>query len=273
MPDLLRDFIKGHLTSMDENIQRIVSILTNNFMVSGNPWYQFAVTIKSVIQPVALTIVVICFLIEFLKITVRMDILKWEYGLRVFLKFVFAKVCMDGAFYLLGAIFTTSMEWINAVGSVGGNVGVDTWNAIFPTIKRYGSLKMLGVYISLGIMFLAVWGISLIVQVMAYARKFEIIIYLAISPIPCAFLPLEDGGTSRIPKKYICTFASVCLQGLFMVMSIRLFNVLCTESINHAIQNGTYIGGIVGELFIGVCVLLMAIVKSGSWAKSILDAM
>ena len=271
MADSLRDWIENNLMSMDANIQKIIEILTVNFMVPRDSWYKVAIEIKTIIQPIALTIVVICFLVEFLKITIQMDILKWEYGLKVMFKFVFAKVCMDGAFYLLGAIFATSMDWISSIGAAGATVGADTWSAIKLILKDYNMFQMLGVAISLGIMFLAVWAVSLAVQVMAYARKFEIIIYLAIAPLPCAFLPLEDGGASRIPKKYIFTFASVCLQGVFMVMSVRLFNVLCTDSINKAIREGKYLGGIVGELFIGVCVLLMAIVKSSSWAKSVLD--
>lgn len=269
--DGILDWIKGNLTSMDDNINKIVTILSNNFFYSGNPWYDFAMSVKTIIQPIALIIIVICFLIEFLKITIQMDILKWEYGLKVIFKFVFAKVCMDGAFYLLGAIYATGFDWIASIGVVGGNAGAQTWGLIETELQSYGFLEILGVAISLGIMFLAIWAVSLIVQVMAYARKFEIIIYLAVSPLPCAFLPLEDGGASRIPKKYVCTFAGVCLQGVFMVMSVRLFNVLCVESIQVALATQTYIGGIVGELFIGVCVLLMAILKSSSWAKSVLD--
>lgn len=272
MGDALREWIKNNLEGMDANIGKIVTILADDFMNTNNAWYNFAMGIKIIVQPIALTIVVICFLIEFLKITIQMDILKWEYALKVMFKFVFAKVCMDGAFYLLGAIYTTSMDWITSVGTSGTGVGTDTWNAIEPTLQGYNMFEMLGVAISLGIMFLAVWAISLLVQVMAYARKFELVMYLAVSPLPCAFLPLEDGGTARIPKKYISSFACVCLQGVFMVMSVKLFAVLCQEQIQGAIDQGTYVGGIVGELFIGVCVLMMAITKSSSWAKSILDA-
>lgn len=270
MDDFLRDWIKDNLSNMDANISKIVVILSEDFY--GGTWYSFAVNVKGLVQPVALTIVTICFLIEFLKITIQMDILKWEYGLRVMFKFVFAKVCMDGAFYLLSAIYATSMEWIASIGNNSTTVGDLAWKAIAPIVEEYGMFKMLGVAISLGIMFLAIWAISLLVQVIAYARKFELVMYLAISPLPCAFLPLEDGGASRIPKKFVASFASVCLQGVFMVMSVKLFSLLCLEALNQAITNGTYIGGIVGELFIAVCVLMMAVMKSSSWAKSILDA-
>lgn len=269
MDDGLREWIEDNLMSMDSNISKIVTILSED-LFSGT-WYNFAITVKNIVQPIALTIVTICFLIEFLKITIQMDILKWEYGLKVMFKFVFAKVCMEGAFYVLGAVYSTSMSWITSIGNNSATVGADTWHAIYPIIKDYGIFKMLGVAISLGIMFLAVWAISLLVQVIAYARKFELVMYLAISPLPCAFLPLEDGGTSRIPKKFVSAFASVCLQGVFMVMSVKLFALLCQEQINSAIASRAYIGGIVGELFIGVCVLMMAIMKSSSWAKSILD--
>ena len=179
---------------------------------------------------------------------------------------------MDGAFYLLRAIYATSMEWIASVGTTNARVGQDTWFALKEMIKDYNMFQMLGVSISLGIMFLAIWAISLLVQVIAYARKFELIMYLAVAPLPCAFLPLDDHEMSRIPKKYVSAFAGVCLQGVFMVMSLRLYSMLCQDVIGQAIANGTYVGGIVGELFVGSCVLMMAIMKSSSWAKSILNA-
>ena len=256
---------------MDSNIQNITNILNEDFLNPGSAWYQFAMDIKAIVQPIALTIIVICFLVEFLKITIQMDILKWEYALKVFFKLVFAKVCMDGAYYFLGAIYSTSVEWISNTGTIAANVGAQTYNTIYSELDGYGFLALIALMLATAIVFIAIWAISLVVQIMAYARKFELTIYLAIAPLPCAFLPLEDGGTSRIPKKYVSAFASVCLQGLFMIMSVKLYSVLCNEAVANAIASSGDISGAIGQLFIGVCVLMVAIMKSSSWAKSILD--
>lgn len=273
MKEFIKDWIMNNLNSLDSNIANVVSILAENFWGSGNVWYNFAKSVSLIIEPIALTIITICFLIEFLKITIQMDILKWEYALKVFFKFVFAKVCIDISFTFLGAIYATGAEWIASVGASASTIGSTAWTAIETEIDGYGFMDTLGLVVSMGLIFLAIWVISLIVQVMAYARKFELVIYLAVAPLPCAFLPLEDNQASRIPKKYVLNFASVCLQGLFIVMSIKLYGMLCNSEIKATIMSGGNIGSIAGQLLIASLVLVMAVVKSSSWAKSVLDAM
>lgn len=273
MKDFIKDWISNNLNSLDSNIANVVSILAQNFWGSGNAWYDFAKAISTIIEPISLTIITVCFLIEFLKTTIQMDILKWEYGLKCFFKFVFAKVCIDVSFTLLGAIYATGAEWIASVGTSASTIGSTAWSAIETEIDGYGFMEILGLVVSMGLIFMAIWIVSLIVQVVAYARKFELVIYLAVAPLPCAFLPLEDGGASRIPKKYIMNFASVCLQGLFIIMSIKLYGMLCNEEIQATITAGGNVGSIAGQLLIASLVLVMAVIKSSSWAKSVLDVM
>ncbi|WP_298203017.1 hypothetical protein [Desulfosporosinus sp.] len=99
---------------------------------------------------------------------------------------------------------------------------------------------------------------------------FELLIYVAIAPLPCAFLPMED---SRIPKKYFLSFAAVCLQGLFIIISIKLYQAICVDTLIPAVQSSTALSDIAFNMLLGALVLVMAVVKSGTWAKSILDAM
>lgn len=271
MKDFVYDLIKTMLTSLDGNISAVISILSADLFTSS--WYTWARSISTIIEPIALTIITICFLIEFLKITIQMDILKWEYGLKCFFKFVFAKVCIDVSFLLLSAIYATAAEWVADVGTSGTSIGGDAWDAIKDEIDGYGFMESIGLIASTGIIFIAIWIVSMIIQVIAYARKFELTLLLAVAPLPCAFLPLEDGGASRIPKKYFMNFAGTCLQGLFIIMSVKLYGFLCTEEINNMIASGGNPITIAGSLLLATLVLVMAVVKSSSWAKSILDAM
>lgn len=272
MKEFLIDFIKNGLTSLDGNIANVLSILSENFWGRGNVWYDLAKAISLIIQPVALSIISICFIIEFLKIIMDANILKWQFGLKIICKFILAKVCMDGAFYVLGLIYTTAAEWISSIGSETPDIGNSAWTVISTEISNYGLMEMLGLSMSLGIVFVAIWVISLIVQVIAYARKFELVVYLAVAPLPCAFLPLEDGSASRITWKYIMSFASVCLQGVFIIISVKLYGVLCVEELSQTIIAGENIGKIAGQLLISSLVLVMAIIKSSSWARNIFDA-
>jgi len=269
--DAVIEFIRNLFLSLDADIALAISTLQQDWFRPGNLWYQIGRGIQGVIEPVALTIVSICFVIEFLKITIQMDILKWEYALKCFFKLVFAKVCIDMSTELLSAIYATSAEWIGGVGVGVVDIGAVTWGRISSSVQGGGLLEIIGVFLSCGIIFIGIKAIAIVIQVMAYARKFELCILMAIAPLPCAFLPLEDGGASRIPKKYIMTFASSCLSGLFMIMSFRLYSVMVDETIRNQVYLLSDVGAIVGQTLLATLVLLMAIIKSGSWAQKILD--
>lgn len=270
--DALVEWIKNCFMSMDADIAGVTTILQEDWFRPGNLWYQFGRGVQGIVTPIALTIVSICFLIEFLKITIQMDILKWEYALKCFFKLVFAKVCIDLSTDVLSAIYATCAEWINSVGTGSVAIGSLVWGEIKDSVENASLLGIIGIFLSSGIIFLAIKIITIVINVMAYARKFEICILMAVAPIPCAFLPLEDGGASRIPKKYILNFASSCLAGLFMIMSIRLYSILVENTLKTQILLLTDFGAQVGQVLLATLVLVMAIIKSGSWASKVLDA-
>jgi len=122
----------------------------------------------------------------------------------------------------------------------------------------------------MGISFLVIWLAGLIIIVMAYARAFELLIYIAVAPLPCAFVPLEH---SRITKKFFLSFAGVVLQGLFIILSIKLYQAICVSAIIPAVNAATELSEISFNMLLGSIVLVMAVIKSGSFAKSLMDAM
>ena len=273
MKDVILNYIQTVLENYDYWISSVVTVLTEDFFHNGNAWYDFGYNVASVIKPAAVSIAGMCFMIEFLKMTINENILKWEWLLKAFFKICFAKVCIDSAYVLLSAIYAQVATWVSDVATAGGNIGTTTWSTIKGELNDYGTMAMIGVAVTCAIMFIAIMFIAIIIKVVAYARKFEIIIYLSISPLPCAFLPLEDGNTSRIPKKFIMSFTSACIQGLFIIISIKLYEVLCTNEISTAIAAGGSMFTVMSQMLLASLVLLMAVFKSSSWAKSILDAM
>lgn len=270
LKDWIISFIVSTIKTFDNNVNKSVGVLTED--IFKGDMYNMAKSISDIIIPIALTIITICFLIEFLKLTIKMDVLKWEYLLRVFFKFVFAKVCIDVSYSLLSTIYATASEWITKVGSSTSTLGNTIATTLESELKKLSAFEVLGVGISMLFVFIASWVISILIMVIAYARSFELLAMLSVSPLPCAFLPVEDGPSSRIPKKFFLSFAAVSLQGLFIIISIKLYSALCSNTIltNISSANITEIGY---NLLLGALVLIMAVIKSGSWAKSILDAM
>ena len=124
---------------------------------------------------------------------------------------------------------------------------------------------------------------GLLVQVMAYGRMFELYCLLCISPLPCAFYPLGDGsggGFSRITRKFLLNFVGVCLQGVMIIVCIKIFNIIMVSAVDNmsggvGLGSGdaaTNISNLCYSMLLGGIVLVMSCAKSGQWAKSVLDA-
>lgn len=272
MEELLMDFIQMNLDNMDLFTSEIYHQLSANVWVAGNPFYDTAMTVRGIVEPLALTIVGLCFLVEFLKITINMDVLKYEYLLKCFFKLVFAKVCIDISFDLMAAIYATSIEWVSTIGGPNSFLlGDTTWTNIEDSISGYGMLQLVAITFTSGIMLTAAEICSIIVVVTVYATIFELTLYMAISPLPCAFLPLEDGGASRIPKKFFLNFAGICLHLVFIAICLNLYVNLCDSLI---ISNAAMTWEVVvafPKILLVTLIFMMAVTKSGTWAQRVLD--
>ncbi len=264
----LFEFFIKMVSGFDTNVESAVDILTRNIF-SGN-LYNMATAVKTAITPIALTIISICFLIEVLNITAKFDILKREHMAKVFIKLVFAKVIIEVAPELMEVIYLTTSEWINGIAVTNGTLAMTVEVALqdqFDTLSWQDGLALMS---TMAIPLIAIWISGVIVKVIAYARMFELLVYIAVSPLPCAFMPAEN---SRITNKFFLSFAGVSLKCLFILISIKLYQVVCSDVLVDAVAGANNIPDICMNVLLGSLVLVMAVVKSGSWSKSILDAM
>lgn len=283
MLDALRDWLLGLMTSalegFDKMLQSASTVLTDGL----GAWANVA-SLSSTLRPFCYTIIGICLLIEIAQVAAKVDIIKWEHGLKVCVKMVLAKVCIDIAPTFLQACYAQAQDWITGLASGGSTLGTTTIKYLKPLISNIDGMgNILGMFLSSFIVLLAIKICGLMVQVIAYGRMFELYVYLVVSPLPCAFMPLghgDGGGVNRITSKFFKSFIAVCLQGVMMVVVIRVFDVVMGQTILATLQAAAgnsdpnaAITDLIYTMLLGAIALVMAITKSGSWAKGILDAM
>jgi len=261
--------IMAFLESLDSSVNNARRVLTDS--VFTGDMYSLVELIRTGIRPIAITILSLCFVIEFLKVTINAEILKWETGVKVAAKLVLAYVALDISSQLMEAIYATGADLMSRVSVAESSMGTLVKDELRAALEGLGILEAIGMLATLGIAFLIVWLAGIVIMVMAYARSIELLIHIAIAPIPCAFLLLEDHHGSRLFWKFIMSFAANCLQGFFIVLSIALYNVLVTEIFEAATADGAELPAITGSLLLGAVVLVTCVVKSGSIAKQILD--
>lgn len=283
MLDALRDWLLGIMTSalqgFDTMLTDAMNVLTNGL----GDWASVA-SLSSTLRPFCYTIIGICLLIEIAQVASKVDIIKWEHGLKLCVKMVLAKVCIDIAPTFLQACYAQAQNWITGLAGGGSTLGNTTITYLTPLIedvKGFGNI--LGLFLSSFIVLMAIKICGLMVQIIAYGRMFELYVYLVVSPLPCAFMPLGNGdgsGVSRITSKFFKSFVAVCLQGVMMIIVIRVIDIVMGNAVLNALSSAASntdanaaITDLIYTMLLGAIALVMAIIKSGSWAKGILDAM
>lgn len=288
LKDALLELILSALTGFDSMVESAQGVLTGvgtgSFNIMGV--WNSVVALSNSLKPFCYVVIAICLLIEIAQVASKVDIIKWEHGLKLCVKMVFAKLCIDIAPTFLRACYNQANIWINSALTAGsyqslGNMLSSEIQTQLNNVTGLGTV--LGLFVSTMLVALAIKICGLLVQVIAFGRMFELYIYLAVSPLPCAFFPLGDGhggGMSRITQKFFKTFIAVCLQGVMIILCIRIFYMIIGSAFQSMIISAIAAGsasGIVSELcytmLMGAVVLVMSVARCGTWAKGIIDAM
>lgn len=272
MEEFIADWVCGMLLDFQDSIKNVTQILGQNLQSNTNMWNMVG-TVQGVVKPICYTIMVIFFLTEFIKMSMKMDMLKWEYIFKVMAKFVIAKAFIDFGPTLLDAIYSTVAEWITKVGYQNDlSVFNDVRMGIENKMKAMDFWGMLGFAVTCIVPMLVLMACSFIVEVIAYGRLIEIYVLLACMPIPFAFV-LDGEGHSNITKKYILNFAGVCLQGLLIVISCTLYKHMMGDIIARVNVSSADIYDLIYTMVIGAMVMVVAVAKCGQWGKQLLSAM
>lgn len=285
MFDSLRDLLYDLLCSAFVSFDTMVSKSANTLSGDLSEWDYVMNTFASVLKPFCTTIIALCAMVELVQMMSKVDVVKWEYALKAGIKLVLARVCLDSAPIVLQACYLQAQEWIMAIdNSTPWQTTLAVEALKDPIMDIDGLGTILGMFITCFILMLAIKICGLIIQVIAIGRVFEIYVYLAVSPFPLAFLPLgtgTDGIMSRITSKFMKNFIAVCMQGIMMMIVFRIFGTVANGIVADISGNITA-DGISGTaeitdfifvMLLSCIALVMSVLKSGSWAKSIIDAM
>ena len=285
LKETLLNLIKSAMNGFDSTVSSAQDVLTGGLFDTNAVWSS-VLALSNALKPFCYVVIGICLLIEIAQVAAKVDIIKWEHGLKLCVKMVFAKLCIDIAPTFLRACYNQASLWISSAMSVGGytNLGSLMTTEVETQISSISGIwSVIGLLASCLLLSMAVKICGLLIQVIAFGRMFELYVLLAVSPLPCAFFPLGDGsggGMSRITQKFFKNFIAVCLQGVMIIISIRIFYMIVGTALTSLITSAsvgsdptTVVTDLCYVMLLAGIVLVMAVAKCGSWAKSIMDAM
>lgn len=270
------DNLINALNTWSEKLQEIWALITTtpqNF--KGGGIWDVIVDIHGGLKAIAFGLLVLFFVIGVVKTTTNLsEIKRPEHALRLFLRFVIAKIVVTYSMDLLLAIFKIIQGVIVQISGSAANIfngGIALPDVIQQKVLECGFLESIPLWIVtlLGSLFITVLSFLMILTV--YSRFFSLYMYTAIAPIPLATFAGE--GTSAVGKQFLKSYAGVCLQGAIVVLACIIYSVFAASppQVNDPSLSAVQIvWNYVGEMIFNLLVLVGAVRMSERIVKEML---
>ena len=221
-----------------------------------------------VVKPIAFSILSFVILVQFVKITTSASSNDMIPCIREIFMFMIVAIILYSIIQYSDQLFKGVYEIINYIAGKVARTGQEMATTQYATEETdFG--KLISMLIMSFFCVLVSIIASAITMVVCYARGIQLYAYLAFSPIPLSLIGIDE--TRSFGVAYIRNFAAVCLASC-----IILFVLYCIPYLSQIILvkagEGNDIGQLIVNILIVAGVMILAVAKSGGWAKEVLGA-
>lgn len=242
------------------NLIGSVHSLTNFSNVQNiNIWY-IGKVVNDCIVPVALSILILFFMINLIKKAMEVDRISWERIAMSFVVFLILKYFIQNGYSFLSSIMNVVNDIFtsitNALSNSNSSINIaDTLINAVPD-KFVDSILTYGLYLILFIPFM-----TTIVQILTqiFLRVVKLIFCFAFSPIPIA-LAVDDDGRGKAVQ-YFLFAASVGIEAIIIYLATNIY-AMGLAGLSSTVDSTNAISTIVAMLFLNG--MYLAIIQYGS---------
>ncbi len=230
------------------------------------------------IVPIGCGVLGLVFTLKLIEISQRVDGNQSFPALKevVFLLVFFAVFLflIQHSFDLMAAIYEVVGLAIDRIEGLFGSGGAIDLQAV-SIVTTDDVSALLALLVVAVISWLVVLIAYIVALVVCWARAIQLYIMAAFSPIPLAFLGNDQ--TRQIGLGYLKSFGAVCLAGAIILVLLVSFPVILGGIVAVNPGTGTPVDAIANGLtyalqYLAMCILLvLSLVKSGSWARDIVS--
>lgn len=234
---------------------------------------------KVAILPIGCGVLSLVFTVKLIQISQRIDGNASMPGVKevVFLLVFFAVFLflIQHSFELMQSIYEVVGLAIDRVLSLFGNGGALNLPAVSIVTTDDDIPALLAMLIIALISWVVVLAAYVVALVVCWARALQLYIMAAFSPIPLAFMALDD--TRQIGVGYLKSFTAVCIAGLIILILLIAFPIVLGGITGANPGTGTPVDTVANGLtyalqYLAMCILLiLSLVKSGAWARDIVS--
>lgn len=176
---------------------------------------------------------------------------------------------LTNTFNITMAVFDVGQHLVNsASGVISNNTAVDaavTITALKTQMLTMGIGELFQLSLETMIVSLTMKILSVLITVILYGRMIEIYVYTSVAPIPFATMTNKEWGS--IGNNYLKGLFALGLQGFFIMVCVGIYSVLV-----HSMSISTNLHGAMFSIAAYTVVLAFSLFKTGSVAKSVMNA-
>ena len=261
------DNLENSLNTWNEKLGEIFTLITESPQTfKGGSIWEVILNIHSAVQGIGIALLVLFFLIGVMKSCSSLNEVKRpEQAIKLFIRFVIAKVLVTNGLELMLATFDIVQGVISTIMKTTGITGAT--QAILPSeiitaVENVGFLKSIPLWAVTLIGGLFITVLSFIMIMTVYGRFFKLYLYTALAPIPLSTFAGET--TQNVGKSFLKSYCAVCLEGAIIVLSCIIFSLFASSPpvVDTSVSAVTQVWKYLAELIFNMLVLVGTIKMS-----------
>lgn len=230
------------------NLIGTVESLTNFSSVQGINIWSIGKTVNDVIVPIALSLLILFFMINLIKKSMEVERMSWERVVMAFVSFLLLKYFIQHGYDFLVAIMNITNDiFVSVTEAISNtNTTINIADVLINAVPDgfVDSIMTYGLYLILFIPFM-----TTIVQILTqiFLRVIKLILCFAFSPIPIA-LAADDEGRSKAVQ-YFLFAASVGIEAVIIYIATNIY-AIGLQGLSGTVASTNAISTIVAMLFL-----------------------
>lgn len=265
MDDLIRilynfKFTVFGVTLDSGNLVGSVQQLTNFSNVQNINIWSIGMTVNNVIIPIALSLLILFFMINLIKKSMEVERISWERVVMAFVSFLLLKYFIQNGYSFLSSIMNIVNDIFVSVTNVlsNGNSNIDIAETLIKAVPSgfVDKIMTYGLYLILFIPFM-----TTIVQILTqiFLRIVKLILCFTFAPIPIA-LAADDEGRGKAIQFFLFA-ASVGLEAVIIYIATNVY-AIGLAGLSSTVSSTNAISTIVAMLFLNG--MYLAVIQYGS---------
>lgn len=230
------------------NLIGSIEQLTNFSRVKSINIWSIGKTVNECIIPVALSLLILFFMINLIKKSMEVERISWERVVMSFVSFLLLKYFIQHGYDFLSSIMNITNDIFISVTNVisNNNSSINIADTLIKAVPKgfVDSIMTYGLYLILFIPFM-----TTIVQILTqiFLRIVKLILCFAFAPIPIALAVDDDGRGKAI--QYFLFVASIGLEAIIIYLATNIY-AIGLSGLSGAIESTNAISTIVAMLFL-----------------------